>query len=299
MRFASCWVSRTPRHFMRTLRRARRRQRGARSARGVHGKEYSLFGGRRLRQSGAQAEEACATLLAARGKRPRPHLDDKILTAWNGLMISAFALGGRGFGRAALCGGGAARGGIYSRAHVCGRHAVAAISRRRCRNPGVSRRLRAVRAGAARSLRGAVRRAPPALGDRTHPQDARAVRRRGTGRILQLARGRRQPGDARERRLRWRRAFRQFRRGDESAAAGADDEPRRISRNRPRAPWRRSNKRLSLAPSALPQMLAACEFLSSHPRQIVVVGDRSDRTIRRALLRGDPRAVSCRTASCC
>jgi uncharacterized protein len=30
-------------------------------------------------------------LLAVRGKRPRPHLDDKIIAAWNGLMISAFA----------------------------------------------------------------------------------------------------------------------------------------------------------------------------------------------------------------
>jgi uncharacterized protein len=37
--------------------------------------------------------EARKKLLTLRAERPRPHLDDKIITAWNGLMISAFARG--------------------------------------------------------------------------------------------------------------------------------------------------------------------------------------------------------------
>jgi uncharacterized protein YyaL (SSP411 family) len=35
------------------------------------------------------------TLFDARAARPRPHLDDKILTAWNGLMIAAYARAAR------------------------------------------------------------------------------------------------------------------------------------------------------------------------------------------------------------
>jgi uncharacterized protein YyaL (SSP411 family) len=41
-----------------------------------------------------------SALLAKRGLRPRPHLDDKILTAWNGLMIGAFARGAQALGHA-------------------------------------------------------------------------------------------------------------------------------------------------------------------------------------------------------
>jgi uncharacterized protein YyaL (SSP411 family) len=36
-------------------------------------------------------EQSRGKLFAIRAKRPRPHLDDKIIAAWNGLMISAYA----------------------------------------------------------------------------------------------------------------------------------------------------------------------------------------------------------------
>ncbi len=57
-------------------------------------------GGRDAAEVMAHLDHARQVLFEARSRRPRPHLDDKVLTAWNGLMIAAFARGGRLLGAA-------------------------------------------------------------------------------------------------------------------------------------------------------------------------------------------------------
>ena len=56
--------------------------------------------GRPVEEVNAALGDAEATLLAARTGRVRPHLDDKVLASWNGLMISAFAMAGAVLGEA-------------------------------------------------------------------------------------------------------------------------------------------------------------------------------------------------------
>ena len=53
--------------------------------------EVSKLAGRPAEQVRAALGRALDRLREARAGRPRPHLDDKVLTAWNGLMIAAYA----------------------------------------------------------------------------------------------------------------------------------------------------------------------------------------------------------------
>ncbi|HYQ48760.1 MAG TPA: thioredoxin domain-containing protein [Thermodesulfovibrionales bacterium] len=52
-----------------------------------------------LSETEARIRQARATLFAERGKRIHPHKDDKVLTDWNGLMITALARAARAFQR--------------------------------------------------------------------------------------------------------------------------------------------------------------------------------------------------------
>ena len=209
-------------------------------------------------------------LLEARAKRVRPHLDDKILTAWNGLMISAFAKGGAVLDEPRYAAA-ARRAADFILARMYDPKTGVLLRRYRAgrrRHPRLPRRLRLLRPGAARSLRSAVRPALPGSWPfASRKSRASCSKIQTDGGFFSTAAGDAEPGDAHEGRLRRRRALGQFRRADEPAAPGADDRPRRFPRIR-RPPAARLRPAAHGRAGAAPQMLAAYEFSLSKPKQV-------------------------------
>ena len=233
----------------------------------------------------ARLGEAERVLLEARGRRVRPHLDDKVLTSWNGLMISAFALGGAVL-EEPRCAEAARRAAEFLIARMYDPAAGALLRRYRQGDAAIPAFLDdyALFTQALldlyeaqfdlRHLELAVRLAEKQselFEDREHggffiaaAGDASLVMR-----VKEDYDGAEPSGNSvavmnllRLAQMTGRAAFREA--ADRALAAFAP--------------------RLNAAPVALPQMLAACEFLLGAPREIVLAGDR-DGADTRALLR--------------
>ena len=233
----------------------------------------------------AGVERAEQTLLAARGKRPRPHLDDKVLTSWNGLMISAFAKGGAVLEEPRY-------------ADAARRAAEFLIARMYQPENGIL--LRRYREGDA-AIPGflddyalfaqALLDLYEAQFDRRHLDLALRLTEKQRELFEDTAQGAffsSQEGDS-QLVLRVKEDYDGAEPSGNSIALGnllrlaqiTNREDLRASAERLLAAFA---ARLTAAPVALPQMLAACEFRLGQPRQIILVGDR-DAADTKVLLR--------------
>jgi uncharacterized protein YyaL (SSP411 family) len=219
--------------------------------------------------------EAERILLEARSKRVRPHLDDKVLTGWNGLMISAFALGGAVLGE--------------PRYREAARKAAEFLIARMY-NPETGLLLRRYRQGDA-AIPGflddyalfaqALLDLYETQFDRRHLELAVRL----TEKQKELFEDREQGGffstaagdDALVMRLK-----EDYDGAEPSGNSVALMNLLRLARVTGRADFAEASERLlaafaprlSAAPVALPEMLAACEFRAGEPREIVFVGER-------------------------
>ena len=225
----------------------------------------------------AGLEEASRILLEARSQRVRPHLDDKILTSWNGLMISAFALGGAVLGEPRY-------------AEAARRAASFLIARMWDPEKRIlKRRYRAGDAAISAFLDDYALFAQAMLDLYEAQFDLRQLELaiRLTERMQELFEDTTAGG------------FFSSGAGDASLVLrvkedydGAEPSGNSVAvmnllrlaqvTGRP-AFWESAQRtlaafgsRLSHAPVALPQMLAACEFLLGQPRQVVIVGERDE-----------------------
>ena len=181
-------------------------------------------------------ERVRTVLFEARSRRPRPHLDDKVLTAWNGLMIAALARAARVLPDSPHAG----------RLHERPRSRRQPSSSRRCgdratrsccaatapatRRSTVCRGLLVPDRGAARAAAGDRRCGMARMGDRAAAAAGRAVLGRQGRRVVQHHRPGSHRAAAAEGGLRRRRAVREFGRGPQRPDTRASDRRRRLSR---------------------------------------------------------------------
>jgi len=232
----------------------------------------------------AGLERAEQALLAARARRPRPQRDDKILTSWNGLMISALAMGGAVLDEPR-----------YAEAA----RRAAEFLMARAYDPATGVLLRRYRQGEA-AIPGflddyaffaqGLLDLYEAQFDRRHLELAvRLTEKQGElfedrerGGFFSTA-----VGDA----SLVLRIKEDYDGAEPSGNSVAALNLLRLAQIANRAEFRESAERtlaafasrLAAVPSALPQMMAACEYWLSEPRQIVIVGERQAADTRELL----------------
>jgi len=225
-----------------------------------------------VRASILQAERI---LFEARCRRVRPHLDDKILTAWNGLMISAFALGGAVFDEPVYAG--AARRAadfLISRMY----DPVSGILLRRYRQgdasiPGFLDDYTLFAQSLLDLYEAQFDRRYLELAIHLTEKQCELFEDREHGGFFSAA-----EGDA----TLVLRVKEDYDGAEPSGNSVAALNLLRLARITGRSDFRESAEhvirafgpRLTAAPMSLPQMLAGCEFFLDEPREIVVVGDR-------------------------
>jgi hypothetical protein len=240
--------------------------------------------GRPVEEVRAALREAEAALAAARAARARPHLDDKILASWNGLMISACALAGavlddRRYAQAARRAADFVLAGLYDRASGI-----------------LQRSYRQGPSGISGFLDDYALLAQALLDLYEAQFDLRDLEQavRLAEKLLELFEDREHGG------------FFSSVAGDDSLLMRIKDdydgaEPAgnsvaildllRLAAITGRAPFQTAaeralavfSPRLSAAPMALPYMLAACAFALGEPRQIVFVGEAAGADTRALL----------------
>jgi uncharacterized protein YyaL (SSP411 family) len=233
----------------------------------------------------AALDRAGTLLMEARAQRVRPLRDDKILTAWNGLMISAFATGGAVLDHARY-----AEAARRAAEFVLGRMYDApsgTLLRRYCAGEAAIPGFLDDYAMFVQGLLDLYE----AQFDRRYLELAVRLTEKQQELFEDTAGGAFFSSGADDRRL-VLRVKEDYDGAEPSGNSVAVMNLLRLARMTNRAAFGESAQRtlaafasrLSLAPVAIPQMLVACEFLAGDPREIILAG-RRDSAEMRALLK--------------